>query len=147
MQNTKTAPESLFAVRGDRRNGIDRLSMLGELSRSTVPLLERELDDVAHAGGAVVLDLGALESVDASGVRALEGMARDAGRGRWRLFIVNCGGRARDAFERAGAGALLSVTDVSDVLASGAGEWSPISLTRVPRQRTSRASQLAKERR
>lgn len=147
MQNTKTAPESLFAVRGDRRNGIDRLSMLGELSRSTVPLLERELDDVAHAGGAVVLDLGALESVDASGVRAL---GRDgARRGSRPMAVVHrqlwrsCPRCVRESR----AGALLSVTDVSDVLASGAGEWSPISLTRVPRQRTSRASQLAKERR
>ena len=146
MQNLIRPPESLFAVRGDRRNGIDRLSLLGELTRATVPLLTHELDGIAHAGGAVILDLRALESVDASGVRAIEGMSRHADRGGWWLFIVNCGARVREAFERAGTGALLTVTDVSDVLASGDGGWSPISLPPRPGHLASRPPQLAEDR-
>ncbi len=128
MQERSSEREVRFAVRGERRNGIHRLSLVGQLDPSSVPMLEGELDDVAHPGGAIILDLSDLDSVDPSGVLALEGLAQHADRGGWWLFIANCRRHVRDAFERAGIGGLLTTTDVWDVLASGDGRWSPISL-------------------
>lgn len=145
MQNPHSEPETGFFVRGDRRNGIDRLFLIGGLDRSNVPVLDDELDAVAHAGGAIILDLRHLDSVDPFGVRALHEMAQRAARGGWWLFIVNCRDRLRDAFERAGTSSLLSATDVSSVLASGDGKWTPISLPPLPGQRASRPLRLVGE--
>jgi anti-anti-sigma factor len=135
VQNRIDTPESRFVVRGDRRNGVDRLSLVGELDRDNVSTLEDELEGVAHAGGALIIDLRELDSVDEDGVRVLEETALHAGQDGWWLFIVNSRGLVRDAFERAGADMLLSDMDVSDVLASGDGEWSPTSLPPLPGER------------
>ena len=126
-----------FAVVGDRRNGVDRLSLIGTLDRDTVVLLESEVDGVAHAGGAVVLDLLNLASVDIDAVRVLAAMARRAAEAGWLLFMVHCREPSLEMFERAGALGLLS-TDVSDVLSAGDGDWEPISLPPQPvhRERT-----------
>lgn len=134
MQNAIDAPEVHFAVLGDRRNGVERLSLIGTLDRSTVPLLEQEVDDVSHADGAVVLDLHNLDAVDADAVRALEAMVRRAADGDCLLFIVHGREPVREAFEREGAGGLPSA-DVSEVLSSGDGDWTPISLPPLPDQR------------
>jgi anti-anti-sigma factor len=117
-----------FTVLGSRRNGIDRLSLIGELDRSTVLILESELVSVAHPAGAIVLDLGDLTSIDAWGLRTLERVARRAGGSRGRLSIVNGHGAVLEAFERAGVGYLLSGSDLSELLDAGGGEWSPVSL-------------------
>ena len=134
LQPTDT-PDVAFAVLGDRRNGVDRLSLIGALDGWTVSLLEAEVDDVAHAGSAVVLDLHNLESVDMEAVHALEEMGRRAGEAGWLLFIVNVRDPVREAFVRDGAGDLLSA-DVSAVLSSGDGTWAPISLPPLPGERT-----------
>ena len=132
MQNPTVEPEGVrFAVVGDRRNGVDRLSLIGTLDRDTVVLLESEVDGVAHAGGAVVLDLLNLASVDLAAVFALEAMARVAAKRGWLLFLVHCREPDLEVFERAGALGLLS-TDVSDVLSGGDGDWEPISLPPPP---------------
>jgi anti-anti-sigma factor len=135
MRDPGETPEARLAVLGDRRNGVDRLSLIGELDGSTASLLEAELDDVAHAGGAVVLDLHHIESVEPEAVEALEEMGRRAGDGGWLLFIVNVHEPVRDAFEREGADELLS-DDVVDLLSSADGDWAPISLPPLPGQRT-----------
>ena len=57
MQHPIEVPEAPFAVHGHRRNGVVRLSLVGTLDRRTVSKLEIWLDDIAHAGGASVLDL------------------------------------------------------------------------------------------
>ena len=49
MQDPSDMPHVRFAVVGDRRNGIDRLSLFGTLDEGTVPLLETEVDDVGHS--------------------------------------------------------------------------------------------------
>jgi anti-anti-sigma regulatory factor len=134
VQNAIDAPHVHFAVLGDRRNGVERLSLIGTLDRSTVAMLEREVDDVSHADGAVVLDLANLDAVDIEAVRVLEAIARRALEERWFLFIVHCRDAVREAFERDGGGGLLSA-DVSDVLSSGDGDWAPISLPPLPGQR------------
>src|SRR5687767_13727984 len=71
VQNRIDTPGSRFVVRGDRRNGVDRLSLAGELDRDNVSSLEDELGGVAHAGGALIIDLSELDSVDEDGVRVL----------------------------------------------------------------------------
>ena len=148
MQNPVSSPESRFAVHGDRRNGVDRLALVGELDLSTVPMLETELDALAHPGGAVILDLRDLDGVDTAGVRAVQATAQGAEQGGWWLFIVNPPDLVRDAFEGAGAGDLLSETDVSDVLSSGPGEWAPTSLPPLPgqRKRPSRRLRIVEDR-
>lgn len=138
LQNPTVEPDDVrFAVVGDRRNGVDRLSLIGTLDRDTVVLLESEVDGVAHAGGAVVLDLLNLASVDLDAVRVLEAMTRRAAEGGCLLFLVHCREPGLAVFERARAQGLLSA-DVSDVLSAGDGGWEPISLPPPPwhRERT-----------
>ncbi len=146
MQNRIDAPESRFVVRGDRRNGVDRLSLTGELDHDNVSSLQDELEGVTHAGGALIIDLSELDSVDEDGVRVLEETASHAGQDGWWLFIVNSRGLVRDAFERAGADMHLSDVDVSEVLASGDGEWSPTSLPPSPGERKIRRLRVVRER-
>jgi anti-anti-sigma factor len=120
--------EIRFFVRGGRRNGIDRLFLIGDLDRSSVLLFESELIAVAHDGGAVVLDLRDLTSVDAWGLRALLRVANRAGRDSWRFAIVNARDLVLEAFEGAGIEHLLSGIDLSELLDAGDGRWSEISL-------------------
>jgi anti-anti-sigma regulatory factor len=134
VQNAIDAPHVHFAVLGDRRNGVERLSLIGTLDRSTVALLQREVDDLSHTDGAIVLDLANLDAVDVDALGALKAMARGAADAGWMLFIVHGRDPVRMAFEREGAGGLLSV-DVSEVLSSGDGDWSPIPLPPLPGQR------------
>jgi anti-anti-sigma factor len=145
VQSHIDTTESRFAVRGDRRNGVDRLSLIGELDLESIPTFEHELEAVAHAGGALIIDLRALDAVDADGVHALEETAMHAGQEGWWLFIVNSRSLVRDAFERAGVDMLLSDMDVSEVLASGDGEWSPTSLPPLPGERKIRRLRAVKE--
>lgn len=134
QQKIVDAPHVHFAVLGDRRNGVERLSLIGTLDRSTVGLLEDEVDGLSHPDGALVLDFHNLDAVDTDAVRALEAMAvRAADAGRF-LFLVHCREPVREALERDGAGGLLS-DDVSEVLSSGDGDWTPISLPPLPGQR------------
>lgn len=146
MQNRIDTPEPRFAVRGDRRNGVDRLSLVGELDRSNVSTLEDELEGVAHAGGALVIDLRDLDTMDADGVRVLEATAQHAGQDGWWLFIVNSRDPIRHAFELAGADMLLSETDVSDILASGDGGWYPMSLPPLSGERKIRRLRVVRDR-
>jgi anti-anti-sigma regulatory factor len=131
---TTQKPRVGFAVLGDRRNGVDRLSLIGTLDRSTLTLLEDEVAGLSHTGGALVVDLHNLDAVELDAVRALQAMALRAARDGWSLFIVHSREPVRMAFERVGAADLLSA-DVSAVLSEGAGDWSPISLPPLPGQR------------
>jgi hypothetical protein len=84
VQNAIDTPHVHFAVVGDRRNGVERLSLIGTLDRSTVEILEREIDDVSRSDGAIVLDLHNLDAVDIDAVRALDVSAiLSSGDGDW----------------------------------------------------------------
>lgn len=135
-----TQEESL-AVRGARRNGIDRLFLAGRLDISTAPILQRDLDSVVHAGGALVLDLDDLTHIDRFGCHALERASGHSSREAWRLSIVNCHGAVRRVLEKAGCSHLLGASGVSDLLDAGDEGWSPISLPSLlgKREKTSRA--------
>jgi anti-anti-sigma regulatory factor len=133
VQDAIEARGARLAVLGDRRNGVDRLSLIGTLDRSTVPLLAPEVDGVVHPGGAVVLDLRNLDAVDLAAVRMLEALTRRAFDEGWFLFLV-CLEPVRAAFERDGALGLLS-GDVSQALSEGEGDWTPVVPPRSPGQR------------
>lgn len=135
MLNPNIASDARFAVRGDRRSGIDRLSVAGELDVVAAPFLQQGLDAVVHAGGALILDLRDLTFMDGIGLRTVERAAEYARRDAWRLCIVNCQDAVRDVFETAGTDHLLSGTHVSDLLDSGDGGWSPIPLPGAAGQR------------
>jgi anti-anti-sigma regulatory factor len=146
VQEASEAHDTGFVVLGARRNGIDRLFLMGALDRSSVLILESELLGVAHPDGAVILDLSDLLSIDAWGLHTLERAAEGTGPRTGRLSIVNAHGPVLDAFERAGIGHLVSGDDVSDLLDAGDGEWSPISLPPLLRRRVSGRPQVARER-
>jgi anti-anti-sigma factor len=128
VQDLGFGPDGTFAIRGDRRIGIVRLSVSGTLDAFTAATFERELDAVVHPGGALILDLGAVIAIDGSGLAALEGVALRADRDAWRLSIVNCNEAVRRFFEINGDDHLVNSTDVSHLLDAGDGEWSPIPL-------------------
>ena len=133
MQNPAEEPEVRFAVLGDRKDGVDRLSLIGTLDRDTVALLESEVDGVARGGGAVVLDLLHLERVEIDAVRVVEAMARRAIEDGWMLSVVRFPDPVRAAFESDGIWGLLGA-DVSDALSVGDGEREPIPLPPSPGQ-------------
>jgi anti-anti-sigma regulatory factor len=135
VQQPIDGAEFPFAVLGHRRNGVDRLSLLGALNDRTVSLLESVLDEIAHAGGATILDLHRLISVDIEAVHALEEIGRRAAEEDRLFFVVNVRDPVRQVFERGGAGDLLT-EDLVDVLASGDGDWARISLPPLPGERT-----------
>lgn len=146
-QNPSSAPEGHFDVHGERRNGIDRLFLVGELDHASVLLLEGQLNAIVHAEGALILDLRDLTSIDRWGLHALDRAAKRADQGALRLFIVNGHGSVLDAFEAAGIGHLLNGTDVSDLLDSGDGASSPISPPPLLGQRAGVGLRIAEERR
>jgi anti-anti-sigma factor len=123
--NSGSAPDLGFAITRSRRNGIDRLCLAGALDHSSVLLLEGELNAVNREGGALVLDLGALVSIDRWGLHTLERVARRSDPCASQLFIVNGQGPVLDAFETAGLGDLIRGPDLSELLDAGDGEWSP----------------------
>jgi len=145
VQKAIEAPHVHFAVLGDRRNGVERLSLIGTLDRSTLTLLEDEVAAVSHVDGALILDLHNLVEVDPDAVRALMAMARRAAAASWLLFVVRCRGSVREAFVREGASDLISA-DVSTVLSPGDGAWESISLPPSPGQRGSPRHRIHKER-
>jgi anti-anti-sigma factor len=134
--NPGSAPDDGFAITHSRRNGIDRLHLAGVLDHSSVLLLESELKAVAREGGVLVLDLGALASIDRWGLHTLERVARLSDPCTSQLFIVNGRGPVLDAFETAGMSDLIGGRDVSELLEAGDGGWSQISLPPFPGRRS-----------
>ena len=112
-----------FAVRGERRNGIDRLLVAGALDVSTAPVLQRDLDALLHPGGALVLDLCGLTSIDQVGLQTLERAVQFAAGKACRLCIVNGHGAVRDAFVMARIDYLLSPIDLADLLDPTDERW------------------------
>jgi anti-anti-sigma regulatory factor len=133
VQDLTEEPEVRFAVLGDRKDGVDRLSLIGTLDRDTVALLESEVDGVARGGGAVVLDLLYLDRVESDAVRVVEAMARRAIEDGWVLSLIRFRDPVREAFEGDGVWGVLGA-DVSDALSVGDGEPEPLTLPPSPGQ-------------
>ena len=145
MLNPSSAPVVRFAISKSRRNGIDRLLLVGALDHSSVLVLEGELNTVARSEGALVLDLRELTSIDRWGLHTIERVARRSDPDTSRVFLVNGHGPVLDAFEAAGMGDLLNGADVSDLLDAGDGDWSSISLPPLPGRRADRRLSVAEE--
>jgi anti-sigma B factor antagonist len=86
--------------RSVQADGVVRVTLSGELDLASVPKLEAELSDIeSSAPGVVLIDLGGLEFMDSSGLRALV-MANDrAGTAGRRLAIVPGPPLVRRVFE------------------------------------------------
>jgi anti-anti-sigma regulatory factor len=130
--------------RGDRRNGFDRIAVAGVLDRSSMLLLESELTAIMRTPVALILDLRGLRSIDRWGVHALDRATHRADACGSRLFIVSQG-TVLVALEAAGIGHLLSSADVSDLLESDGGAWTPVSLPPLSERRISRRLRVAGE--
>jgi hypothetical protein len=147
VSNPRSATDLRLAVSRSRRNGIDRLSLMGALDRASVLTLEDELNGLIGTGGALVIDLRGLTSIDRWGLHTIERTARRSNGHDPHVFIMGDGdGPIVDAFEAAGIGDLLSGADVSDLLDAGYGEWSPISPPPFPGRRADRLLHAAEER-
>jgi anti-anti-sigma regulatory factor len=144
--NPSSAPDVRFTIRRTRRNGIDRLSLVGALDRDSVLVLEGELNAVARAGGALILDLRELTSIDRWGLHTIERVARRLDPCTSRIYIVNGDGPVSEALETAGMGDLLTGSDLSELLDAGDGTWSSTSLPPFPAQRVNTQLQVAEER-
>jgi anti-anti-sigma factor len=129
VQHSNGTRTTKLAVLASRRSGIDRLSLHGELDRSNIGRLERELLGVVHPDGAIVLHLRDLVSIDTWGLSLMERAMRLARSGAWQLTIITDDGAVRDAFEDGGIGHLLSGPHLSDLLDAGDGEWSPVAVS------------------
>ena len=107
----------------------------GVLDRSSVLMLESELSVIMRTPVALILDLRGLRSIDRWGVHALDGATHHADRCGSRLFIVSQG-LVLLTLQAAGIRHLLSSADMSDLLESDGGAWTPVSLPPLPEQRT-----------
>jgi ABC-type transporter Mla MlaB component len=141
VQSTTGAETDRLVLRGDRRNGFDRMVLAGVLDHSTVLLLEGELIAIMRTPVALILDLRGVRSIDRWGVRALDRAVRRADRCGSRLFIVGQG-LVLAALEAAAIGHLLSAKDMSDLLGSGDGTWIPVSLPPLAERRTGGGSRV-----
>jgi anti-sigma B factor antagonist len=81
--------DSLFTIQDDRRNGVTRLALRGELDLGTAPKLEGHLRQVEQDGvQAVLLDLRDLTFVDSTGLHTfVKARSRAADNGH-RLALV-----------------------------------------------------------
>jgi anti-anti-sigma regulatory factor len=144
VQSPSSAETVGLVLRGDRRNGFDRIAVAGVLDHSSMLLLESELNEIMRTPVALILDLRGLTSIDRWGVHTLDRATQRADACGSRLFIVSQGS-VLAALEAAGIGHLLSGEDVSDLLESDGGAWTPVSLPSLPEQRTDRRLRVAGE--
>lgn len=101
-------PDGLLDIQVDRRNGIVRLALRGELDLGTAPELETHLMRVEQDGvRAVVLDLHELTFVDSTGLHTfLKARSRAAESGRGFALVG-----ANDQLRR-----ILQVTAIQGIL-------------------------------
>lgn len=104
-------------VRTDRRNGVARVALAGDLDMSTVPALERTLD-LYRADGieAVILDLRDLSFMDSTGLHAFLRARNDADEQGHRLYLVSASAAARRVFEVTETGFLLDEPEAFGLL-------------------------------
>ena len=113
------SPLDYFKVRSDRRNGVVRVVLEGELDLATVPILEEHLSSLEPDGvAAELIDLRDLTFIDSAGLRALfaaSNRARDNGH---RFAVVGASEPARGLFRLSGADRLLHETEGMRLLES-----------------------------
>ena len=98
MGGSKGPPS--FSVRTDRRNGIARVALQGELDMATVTVLEEHIAilDQDNVKG-LVLDLRGLTFLDSTGLHAFLDASRRAAENGHRFAIVGVSESTRRLFE------------------------------------------------
>ena len=103
-----------FSVRTNRRNGVIRLHLAGELDLMSAPALQERLGRVERDGWpSVVLDLKHLNFFDRSGLRVVLDAARRLRERGGRLAVVNASGIVRTVFDLTGNADLLAPQQVN----------------------------------
>jgi anti-sigma B factor antagonist/stage II sporulation protein AA (anti-sigma F factor antagonist) len=80
-------PPPIFEIRESRRDGWLRLSLTGELDRSSSRLLEERLASLRVTRSPVRLDLSQLDFIDSTGIHLLIRTVGDARIKGWQLEI------------------------------------------------------------
>jgi anti-anti-sigma factor len=123
-----------FVVRAERRNGVARISAIGELDMRTVPLLERALEAVDHLKPArVILDFRELSFVDSTGVHAIVRAHIRATENGGVLVVMNSSESVRKVFELTRTEHLFEAafSDYQSVAPPDASGWLPIAIPEV----------------
>jgi anti-sigma B factor antagonist len=129
MSNSEQAS---FAVRAERRNGVARISAIGELDMRTVPLLERALEAVDQLKPArVVLDFSELSFVDSTGVHAILRAHIRATENGGVLVVMNSSESVRKVFQLTRTEHLFEGAISDSVAPQGASGWLPIAIPEV----------------
>jgi anti-sigma B factor antagonist len=131
MSNPEEAP---FAIRAERRNGVARISAIGELDLRTVPFLECAVEAVDQLEPAtVVLDFRELRFVDSTGVHAILRAHIRATENGSVLVVANTSESVRKVFELTRTEHLLKAPSSHDPSAApeDAPGWLPIAIPEV----------------
>ncbi len=102
-----------FAMRSERAGGDERVHLLGEMDLSVVGSVDREMRRAEDGDAArIVLDLGELEFLDASGIRLLMHVNARSKSNGGRLCITNARSRqVQRVIELTGAADVLPFLD------------------------------------
>jgi anti-anti-sigma factor len=108
-----------FAVQLDRRNGVARLALRGELDQATAPILDGQLS-LADGDGvsAVLLDLRELTFMDSTGLRAVIRAHSNTREKGLRLAIVGASDAVRKVFQITRTDHILDGDGSVDLLAA-----------------------------
>jgi anti-sigma B factor antagonist len=105
--STKAPTDPLFRVQHDLHDGFARLFVRGELDLVTAPVLEAALASLERRSDPIVVDLGDLSFMDASGLRALAGAWRRASEKGRPLTFTQCPPMVRRLLEMTGMADML----------------------------------------
>jgi anti-sigma B factor antagonist len=129
MSNSEQAS---FAVRAERRNGVARISAIGELDMRTVSLLERAMELVDQLKPAkVILDFSELSFVDSTGVHAILRAHIRATENGGVMVVMNSSESVRKVFQLTRTEHLFEATISDSVAPQDASGWLPIAIPEV----------------
>lgn len=125
-----SSPRSYFGVRHERRNGIARLLLTGELDLATAPMIEEQMALVeADGANGVLLDLRDLTFVDSTGLYAFVRAWKRATANGHAFAVVAATSTVNRVFKLTGIDAILQEADGLRLLAKfEAGVGSPVRL-------------------
>lgn len=114
-----------FRVEGESLDGLQAVSVFGELDQATAPELRGALDEAVANGGAVCVDLSECSFIDSSGLSLLVETQRrlaEADRG----FAVCCPrSEIRRLLELTGVDAAVGIFETREEAISSLGKGSP----------------------
>ncbi|MDP1818767.1 MAG: STAS domain-containing protein [Acidimicrobiales bacterium] len=93
---------NLLTVDVTRKEGVDVLTLSGELDLSSVPALEEALAGVAPGAEQVVVDLGRLRFMDSAGIGCLARAQLELRKANRRLVLHSPSGAVRKVLEMTG---------------------------------------------